>query len=88
MLIRLQQRIAFAQDSLQRHVVLKLIKNNGHEYQIVQLLSKQSSLSSLEGFGGVLAPLDIFDITDHCILVYPRYIPACLVFDHFSCMTL
>ena len=62
---------------------MKLIKKSGQEYQIARFLSKQSTLSSLEGFDGVLAPLDLLDITDHCIVVYPRYIPDCFVFDHF-----
>ena len=73
-LIQFKQRIAFAQDYLNRHVALRLIKKGGHEYQIAQFLSKQSSLSSLEGFEGVLSPLELLDITGHCIVVYPRYV--------------
>ena len=43
-----------------------------NEYQIAQFLSKQSSLSSLEGFEGILAPLELLDVIDHCIVVYPK----------------
>ena len=72
-LIRFKKRIAFAQDSLRRHVALRLTKKNSHEYKIAQLLSKESSLLSIEGFDGVLPPLDLLDIGDHCVLVMPRY---------------
>ncbi|KAF8503080.1 kinase-like domain-containing protein [Gautieria morchelliformis] len=57
-------RIAFAQDSLQQ---------TSDEYKILQLLIKESSLQSLEGFNGVLPPLDLVDLGDHCIVVMPRW---------------
>jgi hypothetical protein len=72
-LIRFKKRIAFAQDSLQRHVALRLTKKTSDEYKIWQLLIKEASLQSLEGFDGVLPPLDLFDFGDHCIMVMPRY---------------
>ena len=72
-LIFVKRRVAFAQDSLQHHVALKLTKKSSHEYKIAQLLSKESSLRSLEGFAGVLPPLDLLDVGDHCIVVMPRF---------------
>lgn len=91
-LITFKKRITFAQDSLNRHVALRLIKKGGNEYEIAQFLNKQASLSSLEGFEGILAPLDLLDITDHCIVIYPRYIIPNIwcstIFSTFSCMTL
>ena len=72
-LIRFKERITFAQDSLQRHVALRLAKKSSHEYKIQQFLRKESRLFSLEEFDGVLPPLDLLDIGDHCIVVMPRY---------------
>ncbi|KAF8481432.1 kinase-like domain-containing protein [Gautieria morchelliformis] len=70
---RVVPRIAFAQDSLQRHTALRLTKKSSDEYKILQLLIKESSLQSLERFDGVLPPLDLVDLGDHCIVVMPRW---------------
>ena len=78
-LICFKGRVTFAQDSLQRHVTLKLTKKSSPEYKIAQILSKETSLRSLEGFDGVLPPLDLLDVGDHCIVVMPRCsIPSAL----------
>ncbi|KAF8481430.1 kinase-like domain-containing protein [Gautieria morchelliformis] len=70
---RVAPRIAFAQDSLQRHTASRLTKKSSEEYKILQLLIKESSLQSLERFAGVLPPLDLVDLGDHCIVVMPRW---------------
>jgi hypothetical protein len=72
MLIRFEQRIGFAQDSLQRHVALRLTKKSSDEYKILQFLIKESIGMSLERFEGVLPHLDLLDIGDHCIVIMPR----------------
>ena len=78
-LICFKGRVGFAQDSLQRHVALKLTKKSSHEYKIAQFLRNESSLRFLEGFDGVLPLLDLLDVGDHCIVVMPRCsIPSAL----------
>ncbi|TDL23638.1 hypothetical protein BD410DRAFT_786875 [Rickenella mellea] len=66
-------RIAFAQDSLDRHVVLKLMKDGSQEHRIARLLSKELSLFSLDAFNGILPPLDFLQLGKHWILVMPRW---------------
>jgi hypothetical protein len=72
-LIGFKERITFAQDSLQRHVVLKLTKKSSNEYKILQFLIKESIDLSLEKFEGVLPHLNLLDFGDYCIAVMPRY---------------
>jgi hypothetical protein len=72
MLIGVKERIAFGQDSLQRHIVLKLTKKISDEYKILQILMEESVGMSLERFEGVLPYLDLLDYGDHSVVVMPR----------------
>ncbi|KAF8526764.1 hypothetical protein JB92DRAFT_1071880 [Gautieria morchelliformis] len=67
------ERIGFAQDSLERHVALRLTKKSSDEYKILQFLIEQSVGLSLERFEGVLPHLDLLDFGDHSIVVMPRW---------------
>ncbi|KAF8526725.1 kinase-like domain-containing protein, partial [Gautieria morchelliformis] len=61
------------QESLGRHVALRLTKKSSDEYKILQFLIEQSIGLSLERFEGVLPHLQLLDFGDHSIVVMPSH---------------
>jgi hypothetical protein len=78
----LKGRIFYAQDTKRRHVVIKIVKDGSHEYQIFRLLSQEQCLFSLRTFPGVLPAVDFLRCDKHWMVVMPR---CAVFFSHFSC---
>jgi hypothetical protein len=71
-LTQLKGRVAYAQDALHRHVVLKLVKENSPEYQIARLLSSEPRLVSLDNFCGIIPAIGFLRLDHHSFIVMPR----------------
>ena len=65
-------RIAFAQDTLNRHVALKLMKGDSPEYRIARHLSREQGPPSRDVFDGILAPIDFLQLGSHWVVIMPR----------------
>ncbi|KDR82383.1 hypothetical protein GALMADRAFT_237664 [Galerina marginata CBS 339.88] len=63
--------VAFAQDSLGRHVAIKIVENNSDEYRILGFLSQQSLEELKENC--IIPVLELLSIDGFCFAVMPRW---------------
>uniref|UniRef100_A0A8H7XQ64 Uncharacterized protein n=1 Tax=Psilocybe cubensis TaxID=181762 RepID=A0A8H7XQ64_PSICU len=63
-------KILYAQDSLKRHVVIKLVPDNTDEYRVLRFLSEQSMDTLKENC--VIPVLDLLPIEGFWLAVMPR----------------
>ena len=76
-----QARILPAQDSQNRHVVVKVISENSEEYRIVSYLHQLSSIHPKDSLENVVPILDLLKCDKYCFAVMPRSVyvdPVCL----------
>ena len=67
-----KEHIAFAQDTLNRHVVFKMMKGDSTEYRIARHLSREQKPPSRDAFDGIISPIDFLQLGDHWVVVMPR----------------
>ncbi|PPQ88578.1 hypothetical protein CVT25_009958 [Psilocybe cyanescens] len=64
-------KIAYAQDSLNRHVVIKIVPLESHEYRILRFLHQQRPETLKENC--IIPVLDMLPIEGFCFVVMPRW---------------
>ncbi|PFH49988.1 hypothetical protein AMATHDRAFT_62000 [Amanita thiersii Skay4041] len=70
---RTRPHVAFAQDSQNRHVVIKLVVAGTQEAKIVEFLRETTSQAGIDSFQGVIPVLDILHYGDYLFFVTPRW---------------
>ncbi|CAA7269504.1 unnamed protein product [Cyclocybe aegerita] len=63
----------FAQDSLGRHVVLKIVEGNSEEYKILNFLLTQVDWSDVDNFPCVIPVLRLLPYEENWLAVMPRW---------------
>jgi len=67
----LQRRIALAQDSESRHIVIKVLLSDSEEYRVLKFLHQEKELQE---FQGVIPVLDMVPFGAFHFAVLPRYV--------------